>query len=230
MFGSVTRQNICHPLAPRLTAARSSSVAERLHHRDELARDERERHERRREDQPRRREDDVQAAAVRPEAQRVLNDRESGEYGQAQRKGRSDAGGAPWNAASHQHEGEDEGDQRARRRHDVEHGTQAVGPQPRTEVALKTEDQHEHQPRYYRRDRERHVDQRGEERPAGKTEPGDQPGGGDAEHDVQDHGDRRHREGQGDRAPRIPVANEVVRGTQTARAAGPARTRTRSAR
>ena len=48
MFGSVTRKNVCKPLAPSTRAASSSSRARRFHDRDDLARHERKRHEDRR--------------------------------------------------------------------------------------------------------------------------------------------------------------------------------------
>ena len=77
MLGSVTRQNICQPLAPRLTAAISSSGADRLHDRDQLAGHERQRHERRRQDQPRRGEDDLDAVLAQPRARSSLAGRRS---------------------------------------------------------------------------------------------------------------------------------------------------------
>ena len=53
MFGSVMRQKICQPRAPRLTAGGLLVGADRFHQRDQLAGDEREGHERRRQDQAR---------------------------------------------------------------------------------------------------------------------------------------------------------------------------------
>ena len=53
--------------------------------------------------------------------------------------------------------------------------------QPRAEVALQAEDQHEDQAGDHRRDGERQVDQRRQQRAAGEAEAGDRPGRGDAE-------------------------------------------------
>ena len=59
MFGSVIRQNVCQPRAPRPTRRLLLVRALRLHQRDQLARDERERHEHRREHDARDGEDDL---------------------------------------------------------------------------------------------------------------------------------------------------------------------------
>ena len=69
MFGSVTRQKICQPLAPEHERRLLLVGALRLHERDQLARDEREGDEDRREHDARHGEDDldvVRAAASGP--------------------------------------------------------------------------------------------------------------------------------------------------------------------
>ena len=68
MFGSVTRQNVCQPLAPSTSAASSSSRALRLHQRDQLARDERERDEDRRQHDAGHGEDDLDVVVARATA------------------------------------------------------------------------------------------------------------------------------------------------------------------
>ena len=71
-FGSVTRRNICQPFAPSRLAASSSSRARRLHDRDELARDKRERHEDRRQHDAGHGEDDLDVALEQPRPEPAL--------------------------------------------------------------------------------------------------------------------------------------------------------------
>src|SRR5207248_990299 len=85
-----------------------------------------------------------------------------------------------------------------------------VRPQPRAEVALQAEDQHEDETGHDRRDREREVDERREQRPARKAEAGDRPGGGDPEDQVGGDRERRDRERQANRGQRVLVGREGV--------------------
>ena len=70
--GSVTRRNICQPLAPSATAASSALGALLLHHGDQLARHERDTDEHRREHDARKREDDLDVVRGEPRAEAAL--------------------------------------------------------------------------------------------------------------------------------------------------------------
>jgi len=72
----------------------------------------------------------------------------------------------------------------------------------RAEVSARAEQQHEHHACDDRRDAERQVDQAHEQVPAAEPEPRDRPRRGDAEHEVERHGDQRDRDGQPDRGAR----------------------------
>ena len=93
IFGSVTRKKICQPLAPSVSAASSSSLPWVLHHRQHLARDEREGHEGRRQHDARHREDDVDVVRRQPRAEHALRARtaarRSGPRSPANANGRS---------------------------------------------------------------------------------------------------------------------------------------------
>ena len=90
MFGSVTRQNICQPLAPSTRAASSSVAALRLHERNQLARDERKRHKRRRQHDARHGKDDfdvvIASARSKPALARQRAARKSIPQSPAKRK------------------------------------------------------------------------------------------------------------------------------------------------
>ena len=75
--------------------------------------------------------------------------------------------------------------------------------EPGPEPALRAEHQHVDQARDHRRDRERQVDQRDQQLLAAEIELGDRPGGRDAEHEVQRHGDGRGQQRQPDGRQRI---------------------------
>ena len=72
MFGNVTRQNVCQPLAPSTRAASSSRAALRLHQRNQFARDERERDKNRRQDNARHGENDFDVVIHQPRAEPAL--------------------------------------------------------------------------------------------------------------------------------------------------------------
>ena len=167
MFGSVTRQNICQPLAPRLTAAISSSgptasitgISSRATNGKVTK----------------------VVARIRPGVAKMMSESgvgpqkkmqspsaaRSGQRGDG--KDQAEAVVAP--AQQHRARGEGDGDERARRRR----RPLAVFAQEDAEVALQTEQQHEDQAGHDRRHRERQVDQRQQQRPAGEAEAGDRP-------------------------------------------------------
>ena len=72
MLGSVTVRKVRRPEAPSVRAASSSARALLLHERDELAGDERERHEDRGEHDARQREDDLQSVGPEPGPEQAL--------------------------------------------------------------------------------------------------------------------------------------------------------------
>jgi hypothetical protein len=59
----------------------------------------------------------------------------------------------------------------------------------------------------HRRDRERQIDQRDQQALAPELELGDDPRGGDAEHEVQRDRDRRHQQGESDRGQRVRLGD-----------------------
>ena len=97
-----------------------------------------------------------------------------------------------------------------RREHDARHGEDdldVVLGEPGTQQPLGAEQQDVDQARDHRRDRERQIDQRGQQALALELELRDRPGGGDAEDHVQGHGDRRDQEREPDRRERIRVGD-----------------------
>ncbi|EWS63673.1 hypothetical protein Y695_03093 [Hydrogenophaga sp. T4] len=84
-----------------------------------------------------------------------------------------------------------------------EHDLDVVRHQPGAEPALRAEDQHIDQARHHRRDRERQVDQRGQEGLAPELVLGNRPGRGNAERQVQRHGHGGGEQRQADRRPGI---------------------------
>ena len=75
MFGSVTRQKVCQPLAPSTTRGLFLLGALRLHQRDQLARDEREGDEDRRQHDARHGEDDLDVVLAQPRPEPALQRR-----------------------------------------------------------------------------------------------------------------------------------------------------------
>ena len=73
------------------------------------------------------------------------------------------------------------------------------------EQALHAEEQHEDQARDDRRNGERQVDQRDQQALAHEIELGDRPGRGDAEHEIQRHGDAGRQQGQPDGRQRVGI-------------------------
>ena len=80
MLGRVTRQKVCQPDAPSVSAASSSDAALRDHQRDQLAGDEREGDEDRRQDEPGKREDDLDIALLEPLAEPALGAEQQHEH------------------------------------------------------------------------------------------------------------------------------------------------------
>ena len=106
---------------------------------------------------------------------------------------------------------EREGDE-DRGEHDAGHredDLDAVRLEPRPEEAAGAEQQHVDQARDHRRHREGQVDQRGQEGLALELELGDRPGGGDAEDQVERHGDRRDQQRQPDRRQRVGIGQRL---------------------
>ena len=79
--------------------------------------------------------------------------------------------------------------------------------EPRAEQPLRAEQQHVDQAGDHRRDRERQIDQRDQQALAPELELRDRPGGGDAEDEVERHGDRRDQQGEPDRGERIRLGD-----------------------
>ena len=81
-----------------------------------------------------------------------------------------------------------------RRQHNArhrEHNLDVMRLQPRPEITLRAEQQHEHQARDHRADRERQIDQRDQEGLAAKLEFRDGPGRDHAEHQIEADRNRR---------------------------------------
>ena len=96
------------------------------------------------------------------------------------------------------------------REHDARHGEDdldVVLGEPGTEQPLGAEQQHVDQAGDHRRDRERQIDQRGQQALARELELRDRPGRGDAEDQVQGHGDRRDQQREPDRGERIRLGD-----------------------
>ena len=87
--------------------------------------------------------------------------------------------------------------------------------EPLAEPAATAEQQHEHQARDDRRDRERQIDEGDKQLPAREAEPGDGPGSGQPEQQVQGHRAERHQGGQPQGAQGIRLADGVPEEGQT---------------
>ncbi len=77
--------------------------------------------------------------------------------------------------------------------------------QQRAEPSLHAEDQHIDKARYHGRYRKRQVDQGHKKALAGKVELRHGPGGGDAEHHIERHGDGGHQESQANGRARVGI-------------------------
>ena len=184
-----------------------------LHQRDQLARHEREGDEDGGQHDAGHGEDDLQTLVPRPHLEVLLEKEENGEHEDASRQCQQ-PGVLPRAAARLRARGTDEeqGDHEERggqQGHQVRHDRVAVLAEEGPEITLQSEDQHEHQARDHGRDGEGQVDQGDQQGPPREVETGHRPGGGDAEHDVGGEGERRHRERQPDRVPRVGIAGEV---------------------
>ena len=156
----------------------------RLQHRDQLAGDEREGDEGGRHDQPRHGEDDADAVVRSPEEHAV-------HQGRQEQQCQAGEDQAQTVVALPQQQPRPDGQQSSDQGGDDDGLT--IVTKGDAEVALQPEQQHEDQAGHDRRHGERQVDQRHQQRPAGKAEAGDGPGGGDAEDHIEGDRDRRHR-------------------------------------